>query len=133
MSFIDECKAQLTHYLGLNAEQLQAERLLVTVDGTLLNVEFYSPEESVSIYSIADEAIVGPSAGLSAYEEYMLLRQALQTNAELFEHTMVRICMDGDRLGVIMNCSPLNCPGPERFGDVLRQLLQCRATLQSIT
>ncbi|MDE0155249.1 MAG: hypothetical protein OXI88_02790 [Gammaproteobacteria bacterium] len=132
MDFITQCREELARRFNLSAAALQAEHLLVNADGGTLHVEFYEPADNVSVYSIAERALDGQSGELPPQERYTLLRQMLQTNADLSEWSLLRLYLDEERPGLAMDCSPLNCRDAAQFGAELQGLLDAQATLRNI-
>ena len=127
MDFIAQCKAELARRFNLSDAALQAEHLLVNVDGVALHVEFYDPAGNVSVYGVAERAL---DEQLQPYELYTILRGMLQTNAELFKRSLLRLYLDEGRPGLALDCSPLNCRGPEQFGEELQGLLDAEVLLR---
>ena len=128
MNFIDQCKSKLTQQFGLNEQQLQAEHLVIDMDRRALHVEFLQPSDSVSVHCL------GGSAGLEDLplpEQYLVLQRALETNAELYERSLLRLYLDEGSFGVAMDCSPLNCADADRFMAALQELLSCKELLEN--
>ena len=126
MNFIDQCKSKLTQHFGLSAQQLQAEHLVLDLDKSSLHVEFHQPSESVSVYCRAAGAL---SEELPLQEQYLILLRALETNAELYDRSLLRLYLDEGSFGVVIDCSPLNCPDAGRFMAALQELLNCKELL----
>ena len=128
MNFIGQCKSKLMQQFGLSEQQLQAEHLVLDMDGSMLHVEFHQPADCVSAYCL------GNGAGLEELplpEQYLVLQRALQTNAELYERSLLRLYLDEGSLGVVMDCSPLNCADTDRFMAALQELLSCKELLEN--
>lgn len=130
MDFITQCRAELARRFTLPAAALQAEHLLINADGGTLHVEFYAPADNVSVYGVAGRAPDEQSGELPPEERYGLLRQMLQTNADLFERSLLRLYLDEGRPGLAMDCSPLNCRDAAQFGAELQGLLDAQAALR---
>ena len=132
MNFIEQCKAELMAYFGLNAQQLQAEHLLLDTDTISVHLEFHAPSETVSVYSAASEPVAEQLAELPLPEQYIALRQALKTNADLFNRSLLRLYIDNGAFGLVMDCSPLNCQDGTRFIAALQELLVSKQQFDSV-
>lgn len=132
MDFIAQCKAELSRRFNLSGAAPEAERLLINTGEVALHVEFYGPADNVSVYSLAGRALDEQSGELPPEERYALLRQLLQTNADLFERSLLRLYLDEGRPGIAMDCSPLNCRDAAQFGAELQGLLDAQAELRDI-
>ena len=128
MNFIDQCKSNLTQQFGLSEQQLNAEHLVIDMDGSVLHVEFHQPSDSVSVYCRSNGAELEE---LPLPEQYLVLHRALQTNAELYERSLLRLYLDEGSFGVVMDCSPLNCADSGRFMAALQELLSCKELLEN--
>ena len=128
MNFIGQCKSKLMQQFGLSEQQLQAEHLVLDMDGSTLHVEFHEHSDSVGVYCRSNAAELEE---LPLPEQYLLLQRALQTNAELYERSLLRLYLDEGSFGVVMDCSPLNCADTDRFMAALQELLSCKELLEN--
>ena len=126
MNFIDQCKSKLAEYFGLSTQQLEAGHLVMNTGGSPLHVEFHPPTDTVSVYC--------RGAGVRLEElplpdHYLILQRALETGADLYERSLLRLYLDEGCFGVVMDCSPLNCPDADDFMAALQELLNCKELL----
>ena len=128
MNIIEQCKSKLTQHFGLSVQQLQAEHLVLDMDKSSLHVEFHQPSDSVSVYCRAGNAQLEE---LPLSEQYLIMLRALETNAELYERSLLRLYLDEGNFGVVMDCSPLNCPDADHFMAALQELLNCKELLDN--
>lgn len=132
MGFIEQCKVRLAQYFGLAPQQLQAERVLLETAAAALYVAFHEPSDTVSVYSAATQPFGAQFEELPAPEESMALRQVMETNAELFDRSLLRLYLDDGRLGLAMDCSALNCRDGEHFLRAVQDLLNARQQLDEV-
>ena len=132
MDFIEQCKARLIRHFGLTAQQLQAECVLLETDAAALFVAFHGPSDTVSVYSTSVQPFTAQFEELSLPEEWMALRQLMETNAELFERSLLRLYLDDGHLGLAMDCSALNCRDGDHFLRAVQDLLTARQQLDNI-
>ena len=132
MGFIEQCRARLIQHFGLAAQQLQAESVLLETAAADLYVAFHEPSDTVSVYSTATQPFTAQFEELPLPEECMALRQVMETNAELFERSLLRLYLDDVRLGIAVDCSALNCRDGDHFLRAVQDLLTARQQLDNI-
>ena len=132
MDFIEQCKSQLAQHFGLTLQQLQAEHVSLETATAALYVAFHEPSDTVSVYSTAMRSFTAQLEELPLSEVCTALRQAMETNAELFERSLLRLYLDDGRLGLAVDCSALNCRDGAHCLRAVQDLLQARRQLDDI-
>ena len=133
MGFIEQCKGRLMQHFGLTSQQLRAERVLLETAAASLYVAFHDPSDTVSVYSAATQPFTAQFEELPVPEECAALRQVMETNAELFARSLLRLYLDDGRLGLAMDCSALNCRDGGQFLRAVQDLLNARQLLDAIS
>ena len=119
--FVEKCRLQLGEKFNIDRDVIQSEHIMIELEELELHVEFHVPSESVSSYCRLPAM---DSGELELHEHFLMLRQCLSVNYDLFKtNKTLRLSIVDDAPGLVLTSSPVNCKDEHQFVQDLDQLI----------